>query len=424
MHYDLIVVGGGFTGVSAAISAAREGLSVLLVEKGNALGGAAANGLVNPFMNNSTEINGEQVNLSRGLFLEILSEMKKMEQEYNVEFLKGAAFSEEYLKILFNRMVISAGVDLLFHSYLIGVETEGETLKCVKLANKSGIMEYSASYFIDATGDGDLAVLSGCPFRLGREADHLCQPMTLCFRITGVDFDTFIKQKNEINALYAEKQAKGEIKNPRENLLVFRNVVDGVLHFNATRIIKLDPTNALDITKAEIEAREQVFEIMNFLRDNFDIFKNAQILATAAQIGVRESRMIDGDYVLTGDDLIACTKFDDMIAYGNYDLDIHNPEGSGTSHYYFKKGEYYTIPYRSLIPKGINNLLVAGRCISATHEAQASIRILPIVCCLGEAAGTAIGIASRDCKNTRDISVKKLQAKLVENNALFPGGVI
>ena len=142
------------------------------------------------------------------------------------------------------------------------------------------------------------------------------------------------------------------------------------------------------------------------------------MLSTAMQIGVRESRMICGEYTLTGEDLMACTKFEDSIALGNYDIDIHNPEGSGTSHYYFGPGEYYTIPYRTLIPKNAENLLVAGRCISVTHEAQASIRIMAIVCCIGEAAGTATAISVKDNKNVKDIDVKKLRNTLKKNGAV------
>ncbi len=162
-----------------------------------------------------------------------------------------------------------------------------------------------------------------------------------------------------------------------------------------------------------------MFELFNFLRENFEAFKHADILFTAPEIGVRESRMIDGKYVLTQDDLLACKKFEDSIAFCNYDIDIHNPEGSGTSHYYFKEGEYYTIPYRCLLPQKADNLLVAGRCISATHEAQASFRIMPIVCCIGEAAGNAAAIALTDGTTLENADIGKLHAALKANHAMF-----
>ncbi|MBQ1955555.1 MAG: FAD-dependent oxidoreductase, partial [Clostridia bacterium] len=139
----------------------------------------------------------------------------------------------------------------------------------------------------------------------------------------------------------------------------------------------------------------------------------------APEIGVRESRMIVGEYVLNELDCRNCARFEDAIAACNYDIDIHSPEGSGTSHYYFPEGEYYTIPYRSLIPKNAENMLVAGRCISSDHGAQASYRIMPTVCCIGEAAGTAVGIAVKDKTTVREISVSKLQQTLKDNGAFI-----
>ncbi|HML45667.1 MAG TPA: FAD-dependent oxidoreductase, partial [Clostridia bacterium] len=220
-----------------------------------------------------------------------------------------------------------------------------------------------------------------------------------------------------INPLYQQFQREGKIQNPRENVLIFSSMIDGVLHFNTTRVIKHNPTDPFDLTRAELQAREQMFEMYAFLKENIPGFEKSEILASAPEIGVRESRMIDGEYLLTQEDLVGCTIFPDAIAAGNYDIDIHNPEGAGTSHYYFPEGKWYTIPYRSLIPKGIDNLLVAGRCISSTHEAQASYRIMPIVCCLGEAAGTAMAVAAKQGVGTRQVHVKEVQRILTESGA-------
>ena len=181
----------------------------------------------------------------------------------------------------------------------------------------------------------------------------------------------------------------------------------------------MNPVDPFDVTKAEIEAREQTFELYLFLKNNFESFKNSELLMTAAEIGVRESRMIDGIHVLTGKEIVACTKFDDSIACGNYDVDIHNPEGTGTSHYYFPDGQYYEIPYRSLLPVGSQNLIVAGRCISVDHEAQASMRVMPIVCCVGEAAGIAASVAKDGKNNVADADISKIQDLLVKNGALI-----
>lgn len=197
----------------------------------------------------------------------------------------------------------------------------------------------------------------------------------------------------------------------------------GSSSFYTTKIVKQNPTNMYDVTKTEIDAREQVYEIYAFLKENFEAFRESSIVMTAPEIGIRESRMIEGEYTLTAEDLVNLTQFDDAIALGNYDIDIHNPEGSGTSHYYFRKGEFYSIPYRSLIPRNSKNLLVTGRCISATHEAQASIRIMPIVCCLGQAAGEAVAVALKSQKNAREIDVKELQTQLQKNGAVIKSNI-
>lgn len=415
--YDLIVVGGGFSGVAAAIAAARQGMDVLLVEKGNCFGGAAVNCLVNPFMGYWThdpKTKGK-VYLSNGIFREILSELKAIGGLAE----NGCMFDEEYLKIVLQRMVLKEGISVLFHSYLTGVKMEDGLLKGIIVANKEGNQEYDARYFIDTTGDGDLAVLAGYPYQLGRPDDHLCQPMTLCFRVAGVDLEKFEKNRSKINPLYQQFQREGKIKNIREDVLIFHNMINGVLHFNSTRIVKKNPVNALEKTQAELEVREQVLELFNFLKENIDGFQNSQLLSTAMEIGVRESRMIQGEYVLTQEDLVSCTKFEDGVVCANYDIDIHNPEGSGTSHYYFKDGEYYTVPYRSLCPKGSRNLLVAGRCISSTHEAQASYRIMPICCCLGEAAGAAIAVCGKKDSDVKNIDMPAYQSYLKEHGLII-----
>jgi hypothetical protein len=415
--YDLIVAGGGFAGTAAAIEAARSGLSVLLIEQSNCLGGAASNCLVNPFMGWTTKLNDANVELCRGIFAEIRNNLKEFGKATD-RALEGIIFNEEYLKFILLEMTEKAGVELLLRSYITETKCSDGTVQSVTVANKSGYMEFYADYFIDATGDADLMYLSGFETKLGREEDSLCQPMTLCFRVANVDTEKFDKERPQIHQLYKKYKEEGKIKNPREDILAFHLLVDDIIHFNSTRIVKLDPTNAFDITKAEIEARKQVFELFSFIKENFESFKNAHILSTAANIGVRESRMICGEHTLNETELKECTRFPDAIAYGNYDIDIHNPEGSGTSHYYFGDGEFYTIPYRSLVPKGSKNILAAGRCISATHEAQASIRIMPIVCCIGQAAGAAVAIAFKEKKAVNDINVDALRDKLYEEDAL------
>jgi len=422
-RWDLIVVGAGLTGVAAAVSARRQGMEVLLIEKAGFLGGAPATCLINPFMPYCTKVEDGKLALSQGFFAELQGLLREVGGYVGgtntlAEGSRHEELHEEYVKLALDRLIVREGVQPLFHAYLCGVEKEGDSIQAVQVATKCGVLRFEAQYFVDCTGDADLAVMAGCPFHLGRE-DGLCQPMTLCFRIGNIDIPTFDKNRPLMQKLYKQFQAEGKIKNPRENVLLFYTHVDGMLHFNTTRVIKLDPTNPFDVTNAEMMAREQMFELYYFLRDNIPGCEKSQLLYSAGEIGVRESRMIDGEYLLNQDDLINCVKFEDRIAAGNYDIDIHNPEGTGTSHYYFAPGTWYTIPYRSLLPKNTNNLLVAGRCISTTHEAQASIRIMPIVATLGHAAGVAAGLANKAGVGVKDIDVKQLQNQLEAEGAFI-----
>lgn len=415
--YDLIVVGGGFAGVAAAISAARSGADVLLIERYNALGGAAVNGLVMPFMPFHTKMpeTNETKYLCGDLFLEIIEEMNKISNHTNIH----DNFDEEILKLVLNRMAINNNVNLLFNTTVTDVIKENGKITSIKALGKSMKLELFADCFIDATGDAELSMLAGCEYKLGREKDELCQPMTLCFRMGGVDKQKFKENRDKINPLYKEFQEKGLIKNPRENVLIFGNFNDGVLHFNSTRVVRKNPTDPFQVTEAEIDAREQVFELHNFLKENIEGFENSRVLSTALQIGIRESRKIVGEYAVTEEDLRGLARFDDAIAVGNYDIDIHNPEGSGTSHYYFPDGDWYEIPYRCLIPKKMDNLLVAGRCISSTHEAQASYRIMPFCCELGQAAGVAAGVALKDGVSVRNVDINKVKQILRNNGFLI-----
>lgn len=414
--FDIIVAGGGFAGFAASVAAARQGKNILLIEKYNCLGGAAVFNLVNPFMPYKTRDpkSGESVALSCGIFGEVVERLGRSgglrEKDRN-------CFNEEILKYVLMEMAKESGVKLLFQSYITKIARHGKRLTSVKVSNVSGESELSADYFIDATGDANVAYLAGCEYRLGRDGDNLCQPMTLCFRLGNVKARNGMGFISRVNKKYKEYQSEGKISNPREDVLVFRTVTDDIYHFNTTRVVKLNPTDVWDVTQAEIVAREQVFEMVEFLRSNFDEFKDSVLLATGIQIGARESRMVVGEHTLTQEEMKDCARFDDSIAVCNYDIDIHSPDGSGTSHYYFKAGDYYTIPYRCLVPRGEENLLVAGRCVSATHEAQASLRIMPTCCTLGEAAGTAAALAHEENVGVRDVNVKRLQAILTANGA-------
>ena len=418
--YDVIVIGGGFTGCAAALAAARQGQKTMLLEASGFLGGAASNCLIFPLMPYATAVKDEDGNpkkhyLSRGILTELVRDLQE-----SGDIRGDSGFLDEALKLLLDQKMTEAGVQVLFHATLCGVTKTENHISAVSVVTKAGVLSFEGKMFIDCTGDADLCAMAGIPTILGREPDHLCQPMTLCFRVANVDKQAFFANREEMNRLHKEWLDAGRFTNPRENILVFDYPIEGMLHFNTTRVVRHNPVDPFDVTRAEMEARRQVRELLEFFRVNHLAgMENAKLVYTAPSIGVRESRMLDGEYVLTGRDLVDCTKFDDAVAAGNYDIDIHNPEGSGTSHYYFPQGTWYTIPYRSLIPKAADadNLLVGGRCISTDHEAQASVRIIPICTTTGEAAGVGAAVANRGGTTVQNADVREIQKILVETGA-------
>ncbi|MBQ6947877.1 MAG: FAD-dependent oxidoreductase, partial [Clostridia bacterium] len=401
-HYDLIVLGGGITGVCAAVAAGRRGQKVLLIEKSGSLGGAMVNMYVNPFMRYFTGNYNENKIVNKGLFIEILNDLKEMGG-----MASHACFNEEYMKVVLDRKCTQAGVQVLFLAHFIGLEKEGDTIKSITVETRMGPYTFSADTFIDASGDAMLAYKAGCPVQVGREEDNACQPMTLCFRMAGVNMTLFKAAKPAIQLLYNKFQAEGKIKNPRENVLTFIHTSDGVLHLNSTRVVGLSTLDPFDISKASMIAREQMMELFYFLKENAPGCKNATLLSSAPEIGVRESRMIKGAYTLTADDLLECREFEDSIAVGCYSIDIHSPDGSGTTIKKIPAGKWYHIPYRTLLPQKADNLLVAGRTISSTHEAQSAYRVLPIVANIGEAAGLAAYLSKAESTSLAEVPMDK-----------------
>jgi len=240
--------------------------------------------------------------------------------------------------------------------------------------------------------------------------------MTLNFRMAGVD-KSRMPDRKEITELYLKARAEGRIECPRNDVLWFETMRDDEIHFNTTRVIRCDATDAEELTKAEIEARRQVGQYVDFLKSDIPGFENAHLQMMAPQIGIRESRRIVGEYVLTAEDLLSARKFDDCIARGSYSVDIHDPDGGGTVIKRLPPGESYDIPYRSLVPKKIDNLLVAGRPISSTHEAHSAIRVMPIAAAIGEAAGAAAALCVNGGTIPRKLDSKKLQRVLLAQGA-------
>lgn len=403
--YDIVVVGGGPGGVGAAVGAAKEGASVLLIERYGFLGGMATAGLVNPFMPYS--IGGKA--LTSAVFDELLQRLR----DAGALSEGGLIFDDEVMKIVLDQMMLAHGVNLLLHATFVGLEMAGKQIVRVHTTGKSGQLDLAGKVFVDATGDGDLAAQAGAPCEMGRRSDGLCQPMTLCFRVGGVTGEPNAGElRRELTELFQAAKAAGEIENPREDILVFGTMLPGVYHFNTTRIVQRSGTSTEDLTAAELEGRRQVAELIQLFRQRSPRFERAHLLKIAPQVGVRESRRVMGEYLLTMHDVIEAVKFADGIARSNYPIDIHSPTGEGTVIQHLPPGEYYEIPYRCLVPKAVDNLLIGSRCISATHEAHASLRIMPVVAGIGEAAGIAAAWAAREGVKPQEIDGARLKERV------------
>ena len=411
--FDIVVVGGGLAGVAAAIAAARENKRVALIERYGFFGGMATTALVNPFMNYCA--NGCDTVINAGIFQLLLEKM----YEYGATKIKRSYhFNEQMLKIVLDDMVRKyENIKVFFHSFLNGATVKNGTIEKISIATISGNLEISGRYFIDASGDGLLAAFADVPFEIGDDKGGECQPMTTCFNLVHVDWNKFDKKK--ANEIYARFQAEGKIKNPRDNILVFTLPTKAMMHFNTTRIVGKNPLDVDDITETEFAGREQVMEMFRFLKENVEGFEDSELVQIADQVGVRESRRICGEYRLNEDDILSLKKFDDGVARCSYDIDIHHSHDGHYTCVKLPQKEWYTIPYRSLIPIGISNLLIAGRSICSSHVAQSSFRIMPVTTCIGEAAGLAVSLACEKGSDVRDIEIVDLHKKMNKYGCLY-----
>lgn len=412
--YDVVIIGGGPGGSAAALAAARNGAKVALLERYGFLGGMATAGLVNPFMPTGTTLEKEVV---RGIYAEIREALKKRDEHFHRPPVRdGRTFDEEDLKFVLDGLMQAAGVDVWFHTRFVSAKVSRGTIKFIRVVTKSGVTEFAARVFIDATGDADLAAAIGCEVQQGRASDGRVQPMTLCFRVGGIDMPKFEAVKRDINRIYTEERAKRPWINPRGDVLIFYTVRPGTLHFNTTRV-SANPVDPKALSAAEMEGRAQVQEMMEFLRSKISGFENAYLEHTAAQIGVRESRRVVGEYAVTVEDVLEARKFKDGIARNAYPVDIHSPTDGSTDIRHLKIGTSHEIPYRSLVPKGTRNLLMASRSISSTHEAHSSLRVMPVVMAIGQAAGIAAAMCVKDGRTPKRVNARDLRKLLLEQGA-------
>ncbi|MFP4579087.1 MAG: FAD-dependent oxidoreductase [Candidatus Sumerlaeia bacterium] len=412
---DVLVVGGGPAGVGAAFSAARLGARTMIVEQFNCLGGIATAGghghicIYTAWADNHTRIVGG-----------IPYEMAERVQALGYGNLKpqDVDFEIEGMKLALEQMAEECGCQLLYYTIFSDTVMDENKVAGVVVQNKTGRLFIRARRVIDATGDGDVAAAAGCGYDQGDPDNGLCQPMTLMFTIGGVEWPKVRDWRTSygMNEVWHEAQRKGDMRPFQDHIMGFwwtptRPDQVGV---NFTHITHMDCTKAEDLTAATLEGRKQAYESIDVFRKYAPGMENCYMISTPNVIGTRESRRIHGDYTLSKEDLMAERKFDDSIGYGSFFIDIHNVGGPGMDKKTYRphKGFKYQIPYGIIVPRDVENLLVAGRCASADHEALGSLRVMPQCGVMGQAAGVASQLSLQNQIAPREVNVPELQTTL------------
>ncbi len=446
---DVLVIGGGPAGIGAAVAAARGGARTALVEKNGVLGGAATSGLVGPFMtsfSNTGDDTSRQI--IGGVFEELVRRMEAMGGAIHPTHVRAGGaetafqvfghdhvtpFDPEALIVAAAEMVLQSGAELWLHTSFVEPVMDGTWVRGAIVHSKGGLQAIAAQVVVDCSADADVAYRAGVPTAQGREQDGLTQPMTMFFRVGHVDDDTVrayaAAHPEETGRMFhhivEEAKKRGEFGIARDKVGIYHTGQEGVWRVNTTRMQGLDGTDARDLTRGELEGRQQVQQLMRFFHRSLPGFEHAVLLDTAAEVGVRETRRIVGEYVLSEEDLNSGQHFDDVIALASFPVDLH-PEigdGGGTDTGLargYHTAPIYEIPYRCLVPQKVEQLLVAGRCLSATREALAAVRVMPICFATGQAAGAAGAIAALDEVSPREVDVKKLQTRLITEGAILP----
>ena len=440
---DVLVVGGGPAGLGAAIGAADTGAEVILAERYGFLGGNATAALVMPFMSYYTQKpikqkagdttlfptdHGEGTPVISGVLGKMVKRLIESGGAISPSMKTGyvVPFDPEIFKLVAFDMLDEAGVKFLLHSMASEV-IGGNEIKGVVFETKSGPLVIKAKSIVDCTGDGDIAALAGAQYEIGRKEDGISNPMTLMFRISEFKKSIFkkyvVKHANQWYSVHGlwdlikEASANGDLDLKREDILFFGTTHENEVSVNSTRITNVLGTDIWDLTYAEWTGRQQMRQIANFLKKYIPGFEKSYIVQSGVQVGVRASRRIVGEYKITANDILEARRFDDVIARGSYPIDIHNPEGKGTIIKRLPPGESYDIPLRSLLPQNVDNLTIAGRCISGTYEAQTSYRAMPICMATGQAAGVCAALASLSVKSPRALEAEKVQSVLISQGA-------
>lgn len=442
---EIIVVGGGMAGCAAAVAAARAGRRTLLIEQFAYLGGWGTVALVNPFMTHRTS-DGKA--LVGGFYDEIRERLGACGG------IIGGSFDTESMKMELQEMLLEAGVRLRFHTTFdsAAYTTDGKIV--VRVRSKSGLEEVECDRLVDCSGDGDAALALDAKFETGDE-NGLPQAVTLMFDMGGVDIEkamTYVRDHPDqmrfpklpatadpakmaegivsvagYYELIATARANGDYPVPGDLIFYIGRPRKGEVVFNTTHVGQVDGTNAEDLTRAEIESRRQMMSVVSFVRKYVPGFEEAYLLRSADHVGVRETRRILGDYVFSAGDVIEARKFDDAVCRLAYPVDVHSGKGDGYTKAEEKDdggpnnappGDWYEIPYRCLLPTGLDNVLVAGRCVSSTQAGHGAIRIMPACMAMGQAAGAAAALSLEQGVAVRDVSIQSLMETLRNQGAL------
>ncbi|MFZ4599845.1 MAG: FAD-dependent oxidoreductase [Terrimicrobiaceae bacterium] len=440
--FDVIVIGGGPGGIGAAVGAAKAGARTLLVEKHPILGGMGTAALVNNFCPahfcKGREIIG-------GVFGEFRKRLIQRKAIYTYDTIHNIkVWIEPYNPDVFVEEVLAicaeAGVNVLTGRSLVKIGEQSGRVSGIQLDDGT---EIGCRAIVDSTGDGNLAAKLGVPFTFGRERDHAVMPLTYCYMMSGIDLEKAERETPEfifhdaiagekffflsgwypaVDAKIAEARKLGELSIERDHISGIFGTPNKPGHatVNFGRVMISDPTDPEEMASAEKMGRRQVEEGLCFFRKYLPGFENVELKQLALQIGVRESRQICGLYTLTGEEVLAGTQFPDVIAQCSYPVDIHEPGSDKTTISDIGGPGHYDIPWRSLIPQsGPDNLVVGGRCISATHEAMSSFRVSPSIMAIGEAAGVTAAIAAK-----RDIAAKDVSSAEVQQQLRATGGIL
>lgn len=416
---DVLVVGSGSAGATAALAAAEAGASVAIVERYGFMGGISTQ-VLDTFYGFFTP--GEEPRKVVGgipdRVVEALESYGRVVYRPNTYGAgQGITYDPEYLKVIWERMLRQAGVKVLFHTFVLDSLVEGGRVTGVVAANKAGLVSLKAKVVIDASGDADVAAASGVPFE---SAEHgPVQSLTTTFKMINVDVETARSvKKDQLHGLMAEAIESGDYQLPRREGSVHITPLPGVMVTNMTRVAEVDATDPLQISAAESEGRKQAMEYARFLQDYVPGYGDAVVGGFSTQIGVRESRRIFGQYRLKREDVVQARKFPDGIAQCGAPIEDHHA-GTDTRWEYLPEGETYDIPYRCLLPKEIDGLLVAGRCLSAEHDAHASVRSMGQCMAMGQAAGVAAGMSAGSGVEPAALDIEKLRNKLAAVGALL-----